>query len=85
MKDLKVEKRDGDLEEWNYDKILLSIGKAMMPLKKAEKIASQVEKWAKEASKRRVVTSTDIRDKIIEILKETDPIAAEAYELYKKP
>ena len=85
MKDLKVEKRDGDLEDWNYDKILLSIGKSMMPLKKAEKIASQIEKWAEKESKKGLVTSTDIRDKIIETLKESDPIAAEAYELYKKP
>ena len=85
MKKLKVEKRDGDLEDWNYDKILLSIGKSMMPLKRSEKIASQVERWANKASKRGVVTSTDIRDKIIEILKEADPVAAESYELYKKP
>ncbi len=85
MAKLKIEKRDGKLEEWNYDKIILSIGKAMMPVDRAEKIAKNVEKWAQQNAKKGVVTSNQIRDKVIEYLKDEDPVAAESYELYKKP
>jgi len=84
MTNLKVEKRDGGLEEWNYDKALLSIGKSMMPIKKAQKIASKVEKWASKQAKKGVITSIELRDKIISVLKKEDPIAADSYELYKK-
>lgn len=84
MSDLKVKKRDGSLEKWNYDKVLLSIGKAMMPIKKAEKIATKVEKWADKEAKKGVVDSVKIRDKIIEFLEEMDPVAAGAYKVYKK-
>ncbi len=84
MKNLKVEKRGGEIENWNYDKILLSIGKAMIPLERAEKIASQVEEWAKSQAKKGVISSEDLKDKIISLLKESDPISAEAYRVYKK-
>lgn len=84
MAELKIKKRDGDLEIWNYDKILLSIGKAMMPLKRAEKLASKVEKWAEKEAKKGVIDSSKVRDKIIELLKEDDLVAAGAYEVYKK-
>lgn len=84
MSIIKVEKRDGDLEDWNFDKSLLSIGKSMIPMKKATQIASRVEKWAKKKAKKGVITSIELRDKIIEILKEEDPIAAESYKSYKK-
>jgi transcriptional regulator NrdR family protein len=84
MSEIKVKKRDGNVEEWSYDKILNSIGKSMIPLKKAETVASSVEKWVKETGGKNVVSSTEIRDKIIEILKEVDPVAADNYQVYKK-
>lgn len=84
MDNIKVEKKDGEIEYWNYDKILLSIGKAMMPLKRAEQFASSVEKWAKQEAKKGVISSEKLRDKIIELLKENDPISAESYRVYKK-
>lgn len=85
MRDLKVRKRDGKVENWNYDKILASIGKSMVPLKKAEAVASSVEKWVEKSAGKGVVSSNEIRDKIIEVLKEIDTVAAENYQVYKKP
>lgn len=85
MSDLKVRKRDGKVEIWNYDKVLASIGKSMIPLKKAEAVASAVEKWAEKSAGKGVVSSDEVRDKVIEILKEIDSVAADNYQVYKKP
>lgn len=82
---INIKKRDGVLEEWNYDKVLTSIEKAMIPLQKAEQVANSVEKWIKESSAKGQVTSTQVRDKIIELLAEVDPVASENYKVYKKP
>ena len=84
MSEIKVKKRDGNVESWSYDKLLNSIGKSMIPLKKAESVASLVEKWVKESEGKGVVSSTEIRDKIIEKLAEVDPVAADNYQAYKK-
>lgn len=84
MADLKVEKKGGEIEDWSYDKVLLSIGKSMIPLKKAEELARQVEKWANSKAKEGVISSEELREKVIEVLKENDSVAAESYRLYKK-
>lgn len=85
MASIKVKKRDGVIEVWNYDKVLLSIGKAFIPIKEAEKIASEIENWAKKnVKKERIISSIDIRDKVIELLKRENPVAADSYTVYKK-
>ena len=84
MEEIKVEKKDGRVEFWSYDKVLLSIEKAMIPLKKAEELASGIEKWAKKQAKKGVITSAEIRDKVITLLSQADPVAAESYRLFKK-
>ena len=85
MAEIKVKKRDGKVEVWDYNKILTSIGKSMVPLKKAEEVATSIEKWIKEEAAKGIVTSTQVRDKVIEVLKEIDPVAADNYQAYKKP
>jgi len=82
--EIKVKKRDGKVETWDYDKVLASIGKSMVPLKKAEAVATAVEKWMNEQKGKVAVESTEIRDKVIEVLKEVDPVAADNYQVYKK-
>ncbi len=84
MKRVKIKKRDDTYEDWNYDKILAAIGKSMVPLKKAETVASSVEKWVEKNSKKGEISSTEVRDKVVEILKEIDPVAAENFLVYKK-
>lgn len=81
---IKVEKKDGNLEDFNFDKIILSIGKAMMPIKSAEKVADKVRSWAIKEAKKGVITSEQLRDKVTKELKKQDPVAASSYELYKK-
>lgn len=84
MADLKVRKRDGSLEKWNYDKLLASIGKAGLALENSEKIASFIQQWVKTSAEKGVILSTKIRDKVTEELRKVDPLAADSFESYKK-
>ncbi len=84
MKKVKINKRDGSYEEWNYDKVLAAIGKSMVPIKTAEAVATSVEKWVEKNSGKGEIDSIEIRDKVIEVLKEVDPVAAENFMVYKK-
>ena len=84
VEEIKIRKRDGSLESWNYDKILISITKVDVPLEAAEKATTDIEGWAKENAKDGVISSTQIRDKVIKTLTELDPIAADHYIAYKK-
>jgi len=81
---IKVKKRDGVVEDWSYDKVIASIGKAMMPYKKAQGIADKIHVWAKESAKEGAIASTAIRDKVIELLSQSDPVSADNYKVFKK-
>jgi transcriptional regulator NrdR family protein len=81
---VKVRKADGSVEPWNYDKVLNSVAKAGVALSVAENVILILEAWARNVSKEGIVNSSDVRDKIIEVLRGVDPIAADAYQVYKK-
>lgn len=84
MNNLKVQKREGGEEDWNQDKIIASITKAGGKLEDAQMVANGVRQWATDASQNGAVRSTQIRDKVIESLRSTDPVVASTYEGYKK-
>lgn len=84
MADIKVQKKDGSLQDWNNDKLLASISKTGVAPETAGAIASDVEKWAQNSAENGVVDSSGIRGKVIAVLKEADPAAAEKFETYKK-
>ncbi|KKQ52675.1 hypothetical protein A2865_00240 [Candidatus Woesebacteria bacterium RIFCSPHIGHO2_01_FULL_39_17] len=84
MNDISVKKRDGRLEAWSFDKLVTAIGKAGVPFEAAQKIAGNIESWAKTAAQKGVVASTEIRDKVIEFLKEEFPSQADNFQSYKK-
>ena len=52
--------------------------------KTAEAVATAVEKWVEKNSGKGEIDSIEIRDKVIEVLKEVDPVAAENFMVYKK-
>jgi transcriptional regulator NrdR family protein len=81
---LQVKKRDGTIESWNYDKILNSVMKAGLPLEKSQSLVTEIENWAKSSSKDKIISSIDIRDKIIEVMKRIEPMTASVYEAYRK-
>ncbi|MFV1917318.1 MAG: ATP cone domain-containing protein [Patescibacteria group bacterium] len=83
MEDIQVLKREGGIENWNYDKTLSSIIKVGLDYEKAEQISKKIEKWVEKTAKNNVIKSTAIRDKIIELLMAYDPLAANSYKAYK--
>jgi len=82
--EIQVKKRDGSIEPWSFDKLVASIGKAGVPVREAEVIAAKVQSWAEQNSQNGQISSTQIRDKVIEVLSENYPVEAENYKTYKK-
>jgi len=84
MSSLKVRKRDGDLDDWSFDKLVTSMAKAGMNMEEAENLSKQVETWVMVQSQKGEITSSDIRDKVISSMAKIDPAAADSYRVYKK-
>lgn len=81
--DLLIKKRDGESEYFNFDKLLASIGRAGVPVNKAINIAKNVEDWVASQKDKGEVTSTQIRNKVIEYMIEDFPAEADSYKAYK--
>jgi hypothetical protein len=85
MNGLKVEKRDGQLEDFAFTKVVGSVLMAGATPEQAKDIAKQVAVWAGTAAVEGKVKTTDIRTKVLELLKPVNQEAANAYESYVKP
>ncbi len=83
--DLQVQKKDGRLEPFDRDKIKSGLLKSGASKEEAEKIAADVEVWAQNAAQNGIVSTFSLRNKVLEILKEINPTAANAFEFYRKP
>lgn len=81
---LKVEKRDGRMEGFDRNKIVGGLIKSGATTGQAEDIATQVEVWAQGAAEDGVVKSSDIRTKVLELLRLANPEAADNFTAYKK-
>lgn len=82
---MKVQKRDGRLEDFNRNKILGGIIKSGATPDQAEMITKQVEGWAPGAVVDGVIKSDEIRTKVLGVLLTVNPKAAANFEAYKKP
>ena len=82
MDNLLVEKKDGGTEPFTRSKILTSVSNAGASPEHADQVADGVETWAQ--SQGGTVKATDIRVKVLELLRPLNAQAAEAYENYKK-
>ena len=85
MADLMVEKKDGQVEPFDRAKILNGLVKSGATPEQAETITVQVENWAPTVALNNIVKTTDIRSKLLEFLRGTNPAAAAAFEAYQKP
>ncbi len=81
----KVQKKDGQLEDFDRSKIVNGVLKAGGVLEEAEKVASEIETWLPTVAVDGVVQSTDLRVKGLEVLRTVNPVAAATYESYLKP
>ena len=85
MDPVKVQKKDGSLEDFNRNKVLNGIIKSGALPEVSESVTTQVEQWAKMSASNGVVTSLDIRGKVLEFLRQQDADSATRYESYQKP
>ncbi len=84
LNSLQVIKRDGSKEQWSLDKLVVSIGKAGVPEKDAQRIAKEIENWAMNSAQNQEILSAEIKNKVIEFLSLDFPAQAEIYKTYKK-
>ena len=84
MANLQVVKREGGQEDWSMDKLVTSITKSGVELEEAKQVAALVESWALRSSANGQISWSQIRDKVTQFLRVVDPVAASAYESYKK-
>jgi len=82
---IKVEKKDGRLEDFDRNKIKNGVIKSGVNPEQAETIAAQVETWAQGAAVDGVIKSSAIRDKVLELLGTINPKVASDFAAYKKP
>lgn len=80
---LKVQKKDGSLEDFDRGKIARAVTAAGALPEQAESIAGQAETWAQGAAVK-MVSSQELKGKVLEILRGVNPTAASAFEAYRK-
>lgn len=79
----KVKKRDGGLEKYNINKIKKVVIAAGLPLGKTKKLLKAVDSWAKKYPED-LVTSRQIRERILIEIQKLDDYAAKQYDWYEK-
>lgn len=81
----KVQKKDGQPEDFDRNKVLNGLIKSGVSSEEAEKITVQVEGWLPTIAVGGVIKTMDIRSKILELLRAVNPVAASSFENYQKP
>lgn len=79
----KIQKKDGSLENYDRTKLLLSMIRAQATPDQAEGALSQIESWLIQL-KQESVSTKELHDKVVEVLKAVNPHAAQGYEIYRK-
>ncbi|PIU03949.1 hypothetical protein COT44_00270 [Candidatus Shapirobacteria bacterium CG08_land_8_20_14_0_20_39_18] len=83
--DLQVQKKDGTLQPFDRSKISAGVMRSGAGIEEAENVTGQVETWAQGAAQNGVVGATELRAKVLEVLKTVNPTAGTAFESYQKP
>ena len=81
---IKVQKKDGRLDDFDRSKISGGVVKSGVTAEQAENIAVQIESWVQTATVNGVIGSVEIRNKVLELLRLVNPEAAASYEDYHK-
>ena len=82
---IKVQKKDGQTEDFDRNKILNGVIKSGGTPEEAENVTKQIEAWIVTAAINGVIPSMQIRTKLLEVLRLVNPTAAAAFETYQKP
>jgi len=80
----KVQKKDGQLEDFDRNHVFQSVVKAGGTNEEAEKITAEVEAWLPGAVVAGVIPTQAIREKVLELLRPLNPVVAGDFEVFKK-
>jgi transcriptional regulator NrdR family protein len=83
--DLQVQKKDGTLQPFDRSKVSAGAMRSGASIEEAENVTGQVEAWARSVAQNGVVNATELRAKVLEVLKTVNPVAGSAFETYQKP
>lgn len=81
---IKVLKRDGTLEDFDRNKVSGGLVGAGLTSEDAETIAEEVESWAQETAVEEIVKASDVKIKVLELLRLKDHYIANRFENYHK-
>jgi len=85
MIDIKVQKKNGSLQDFDRSKVTNGLVKSGATFDQAESVAAQIEAWIQGAAVNGLVKTSEIRTKILEILQPINPDAAAKFGAYRKP
>ncbi|MEA3357519.1 MAG: ATP cone domain-containing protein [Patescibacteria group bacterium] len=83
--EIKVEKRDGQQENYSNEKVVSCMVKAGATEEQAKSVAAQVNTWVQTTATAGIIRSVDIRTKVLELLHPVNPEAVTRFEAYSKP
>jgi transcriptional regulator NrdR family protein len=81
----KVSKKDGSLEDFDRQKVLIGVQKAGGSPEEAQKVLNAIEDWLGNSPDDTTISSSEIRMKGLQTLKEVNPYVAASFESYQKP
>ncbi len=79
---IQVRKKDGSLEPFDRQKVFQSVVSAGLPEVNAENITNQIELWVQQSED--IISTAEIRKRVIGLLEAENLQAAESYKRYKK-
>lgn len=82
---MQIQKKDGRMEPFDRNKVLGGVIKSGATPEQAESIATQIEAWAQTAAIGGVIRSSEVRIKVLELLRLVNLEAAANFETYQKP
>lgn len=80
----QVKKKDGTTEPFDRNKIVSGVVKAGASPEEAEKVAVEVETWVATLGSGATVEVVQIKEKVLEALRATNPTAVATFEAFKK-
>jgi transcriptional regulator NrdR family protein len=81
---LKVQKKDGRIEDFDRAKVKNGILRSGATEEQAESVTQEVESWAVATSTNNIVRALDIKVKLLEVLGGVNPNAKASFENFKK-
>lgn len=82
--DMKVQKRDGNLEDFDQEKIARVMVAAGLTPEQATEIATTIASWSQAQAADTILSTYQIREKLLELLTPTYPAVANLYAWYEQ-